>query len=155
MLAGQDGIILGGMELRPAAEADVGLYFYIAQDPEVRAQSFTADVPSWESHVRWYERERASGLFYVAEQNGEPVGVIRFQRVDQPIVSLAVVPAWRGLGLGLDILRDGTSFCAHAWGQPIWAEVKAENVASQHIFQQAGYELMVFDERAAVYRWNS
>ncbi|MGQ0550955.1 MAG: GNAT family N-acetyltransferase, partial [Armatimonadota bacterium] len=131
------------LRLRAAREDDVRLLWEWANDPDVRAVSFTPEPIAWESHVRWFESRVRDDrcLFYVGvDQSDQPVGQIRFDREgDEAVVSVSIDRARRGRGYGTLLIELGSRKVLAATGAPIRAYVKPGNEASVKTFERAGY----------------
>lgn len=133
----------GDLFFRPAAAADAALLWTWANEPAVRAASFRSDPIPWESHLRWFSARRADTgtRMLIAEQAGEPLGVVRFESThDGFTISVAVAAAARGRGWGARIIAGSTAEVAAATGaRRINAFIKPANVASLRAFERAGY----------------
>lgn len=83
-------------------------------------------------------------LFIV--ENGEKVGLLRFDPFDlnKTEISLLIAPNDRGKGLGEKALKEIDSFLKRAGCQTLIARIKKENSASIKTFTKAGFHL--FDE---------
>jgi UDP-2,4-diacetamido-2,4,6-trideoxy-beta-L-altropyranose hydrolase len=96
------------------------------------------------AHAEWLERTLADPdrILLIAESEGEPVGVLRYDcAVQQATISIYLVPGRHGRGYGPRAICEG-----HRWLQThrpvvrtIRAEVLADNAASVGAFTQAGY----------------
>lgn len=127
---------------RPAVYEDIGFFFYLSQCPEIRALSGNPTSPSWSEHRAWWDRQLPSSLFYVAEQeNGQPVGVIRFEafKTDMLRVSVAIATAFQRNGYGPWLIQQTSRLVSYEYRQPIIAEIYQDNKASIAAFQKAGY----------------
>jgi UDP-2,4-diacetamido-2,4,6-trideoxy-beta-L-altropyranose hydrolase len=137
------------LRLRPAREEDRRLLWEWANDPDVRAASFSPDPISWETHVVWFDvklRAQNAGsrsVIFIAEDDQHvPLGQIRFDcRPDgdwEIAVSLGKDARGRGLACELiqcgvrEILSDNSTSRVHAF-------VKSTNVASLKAFERADF----------------
>ena len=130
------------LSFRPAVYEDIGFFFYLSQCPEIRALSGNPASPSWPEHLAWWKRQFAHSLFYVAQQeNGRPVGVIRFEasKTLGIRVSVAIAARFQGNGYGPWLIQQTSRLAAFEYRQPIIAEILQENKASIAAFQKAGY----------------
>lgn len=133
------------LRCRPAVPADEARLLEWANDPDTRRYAFTQAQITPEGHADWFARRLArpeSCRIYLLESaQGVPVGQVRFEREDGAwIVSYAVAPALRGLGLGGRVLATGLQQMArNAPGDRVVGLVKAENLASVRIFQSLGF----------------
>jgi RimJ/RimL family protein N-acetyltransferase len=132
------------LSLRPASEADAPRLRQWRNDPDTRAASrATAEVGAAE-HVAWL----ASVLvdpdrhLWICELDGEPVGQVRFDRLDEERyeISVALAPEARGRGLssrlislGVERLRESNP------GAEVEAHVREDNSRSLAAFRRAGF----------------
>lgn len=133
--------------LRPATSNDMMLYFHWANDPAVRAHSFTQEPIPLDTHQRWFERALTDPhtVLYVAELLSverlateempsqtlrqsvgqsvgqpmrQPIGQIRFHLADGVAeIGFSLDEAFRGKGLGTALLRAGTERLVQEHGQ--------------------------------------
>lgn len=131
--------------LRPATDADREAVFAWANDPQTRAVSFSHEPIPWDVHVRWYDGSltRDDRRLFIAEADGEQIGVIRFDREGEgwgaAEISINMAPASRGRGLGRATLRAATAAAAELGVATIIAYVQPGNHASHKAFLAAGY----------------
>jgi len=138
---------LAEFSLRHATDDDCQVVFSWANDPEVRAASFSAGSIGWDEHCRWFaERLRDEHhLFYVATTaEGEPIGQVRFA-VDgtEARISVCLGQRSRGYGIGSRLIRRAvlqagkeTPLCR------VVALIRPENMASRHCFARASFRRM-------------
>lgn len=133
-------------ELRPATERDSeGLWLW-RNDPATRQSSRTSDPIAWPEHSRWLQSVLADQdrHLLIAQQNGDPVGTVRFDRldgVDQGYeVSINLRPGIRGQGSGRSILDTACAlFAAENEGATLYATVHRNNAASRRLFEKCGF----------------
>lgn len=133
------------LDARNASLEDSKLLFQWANDPTTRSQSYNSEPIQFEDHVKWYSSKIADPDcdMFIFEINGEPVGQIRYQLVENEFVlGYSVDAEHRGKGLGTSILMRGSMTLKKERGNDITivGNVKHENVASVHAFRNAGYE---------------
>lgn len=127
-------------KLTSVDEEEARLLFEWRNDPFTRNMSLSVDVVSWPSHFEWYKKslqnpQREIYLFFFEAQ---PVGMGRLDKSDDhTVLSWAVSPDHRKRGYGKMIVRR---LCQFASGEKR-ALIKEENLASQKIAQQAGFDL--------------
>lgn len=121
---------------------------------EVRRVSKNEAPVSWGDHSRWFQAMMmdTDRRVYIAEIDGLPGGMVRFDRVDDyALVSIVVAASARGQGVGRRILSDA---CDHYFRELPLARLVAEigdaNEASARIFRAAGFELLT--DRVAGFR---
>ncbi len=119
-------------------------------DPITRKMSVNSEKVSWEEHTSWYEKvllDKGKKL-YVGEEEGIPIGVIRFDKCfDEEYVyqvSINISPAHRQKGYGKQLLTHGirkllkeVENCKF-----IKAEVKKDNESSNKLFKSFGFILI-------------
>jgi ribosomal protein S18 acetylase RimI-like enzyme len=105
-----------GFGLRPETDADIAflLRLYastreqeLAQVPWSTAQKQTFLVSQFEAQRRHYRSYFGDSAFGVIERNGEPAGRLYLQvrETQLHIIDIALLPAWRGRGIGTAILE--------------------------------------------------
>ncbi|MCS6802856.1 MAG: UDP-2,4-diacetamido-2,4,6-trideoxy-beta-L-altropyranose hydrolase [Chloroflexota bacterium] len=148
------------LRLRPANSEDCDLVYQINAHPAVRRWSFTSGAIALEEHRRWFAAKLADPacLLFVAEENGEPVGVLRYDLAgDEATVSIAIDPQRQGRGYGTAVLQAGSALLGGR-AVRVRALIKPDNVASIRVFTSAGYrpagETMVNGERVLVMAQN-
>jgi RimJ/RimL family protein N-acetyltransferase len=145
------------MRLRRARIEDRRILWEWANDPAVRASSFSSDPISWETHVAWFAEKCAfdepaesarrsdqnKSLIWIAEDaTGTAIGQIRFDfRPDGSCeVDVSIAPSMRGLGLASTVIRLGVQeLRKEQSGGRVHALIKSTNVASLKAFEQAGF----------------
>lgn len=134
------------LQLRPARIEDARLLWEWANDPDVRAASFSSASISWEEHLTWFrDKLRQDGCLILIgqDQEGDPVGQIRFDAtVDGDFeVGVSVVKAKRGHGLASELIRHGVrALLAQKSCNRVHAYAKPVNAASVNAFQQADFK---------------
>ena len=132
--------------LRPVTMADAGLLYGWRNNPETRRNSRTRSVVPWSDHQAWLAAGIASSdwIIRIAEGNGEPVGVVRAERLSHGWeLSWTVAPHARGRGIGSRMLR---MFVVGLDGRLV-AIIRCDNVASAEIAAAAGLMRIGSDER--------
>ena len=136
------------LRLRPAVSADMGLYFWWANDPDVRRSSLQTELISLEQHRHWFQARLSSDtalMRVLVDPDDLPVGQIRFERLDcgmnQALVSFSIDRLARGHGFAGRLLSLGLDAMRHQWGNQmeVLAKVKNDNVASVRVFHRAGF----------------
>ena len=140
------------IRLRPADSGDEALLLRWANDPQVRASSFSPDLIGRSDHHNWFRQGLAdpNRLQLIATAaDGCPIGQIRFDRQPRSVqggsaeamVGLSLDRCARGFGLAADLVRLGLQVMEQAWGPDIEAvaEVLTTNSASNACFSRAGF----------------
>ena len=160
----------GAISLRPAAAADEALLLRWANDPQVRANSFSPDPIQQADHHYWFQSGLADPdrlLLIATAADGCPMGQIRFDRnsvkvgasAREATISLSLDRCARGHGLAADLVRLGLQAVVQRWGPEIdaVAEVLASNTASNACFARSGFEpddmALVSNSGNALNRW--
>lgn len=131
--------------LRPARPDDESLLLAWANDPDTRAASRDHDRIAPADHRRWLQRRLATpdeARIWIGEADGQPIGVVRFERrtADQVEVSITVAPGARGRGFARPLLDAGVAAAREAFGPvTIRADVLPGNSASIALFTGAGF----------------
>lgn len=131
------------LRLRPAGASDARLLWTWANDPSVRAVSWSQAPIPWDGHVAWLDRRLADPdtTLWIAEAGGAPVGTVRCDRKGATaVVSVTVAPEARGQGLGpLLVWLAARRYFEQTDVDAIDAYIKPDNVASVRAFGKAGY----------------
>lgn len=143
--------------IREAQLADSQLYYNWANDPIVRRMAFHSDPIPWESHSRWFINKLRSEkshltLCYFGEN---PVGQVRFDEVGEGEyeIDISVDSKQRSKGLGREMLEAALDFVHNKYDIKCFiAEVKAENIPSQKMFEAVGFKLMKVDNGVNYYK---
>lgn len=119
-------------------------------DPTTRAMSFHTEARSWDSYYRFFMQrvEMFPDLpLLFALKEGTRIAYIQLDPCPHPTaphqrccnISINVAPEWRGAGIGTEILQVLNGWVKRQGYHAIYAEVKPDNIASQHVFEAAGY----------------
>jgi UDP-2,4-diacetamido-2,4,6-trideoxy-beta-L-altropyranose hydrolase len=133
------------VRLRRVREDDCRLLWEWANDPEVRAVSFSSESIPWEEHLRWFNAKLGNSgcLLLIAEDSaGVPIGQVRFDvvRKNEAVISVSVDRENRGKGFGSTIIRLASQkLCDLTEINVIHAYIKQNNEASFRAFMKAGY----------------
>jgi spore coat polysaccharide biosynthesis protein SpsF len=100
------------IELRRVQEADAGFLWSLANDPEVRAASFSITGVSWENHLKWLRtrlNDPSCIFFIVTIKNNTPIGQVRFDKTcKEAVISISIKKEYRGKSLGAAIIGIST-----------------------------------------------
>jgi UDP-2,4-diacetamido-2,4,6-trideoxy-beta-L-altropyranose hydrolase len=149
--------------LRTVQATDCRLIWEWATDPIARRHSFSPKAIPWEEHVEWFTTRLAdpSTQFFLAiDADGNPVGYVRFQLMEQSdaVISVAVAPAHRGHGYGRQLISLGAeAVCRRTEVTVVHAYIKPDNLASLRVFASAGFSeegmIMMNGRPAYHYMW--
>ena len=136
---------VGKPELRPATLADLTALWNLANQPEVRQNSFSPDPIPFASHVRWFAARLANpaSRIHVLERNGRLLGQIRHDRQadgDSAEIDIAVGNMGRGQGLGRRLLTETAALvCRELAVSALHATVFVGNLPSMELFRRCGF----------------
>lgn len=130
--------------IRPVVDADSRAIWQLANEPTVRAASFSTAAIPWESHRKWYRDKLTDPCckYFVAESHDQTLlGQIRFDITDQDaFISVSIAPEYRAMGLGPDLIARTTETLFESVPvRQVHARVKTNNPASMRAFVKAGY----------------
>lgn len=131
--------------LRKALPQDYDRLFTWANDPTVRASSFSPDAISSGEHLRWFVRKIGDDktiLLIGIDKNEAPVGQIRFDiESDRAEIDVHTAPEHRGHGYGSALITQGIRILFKtAYGvNSVHAYAKEDNAASAGAFRKAGF----------------
>jgi UDP-2,4-diacetamido-2,4,6-trideoxy-beta-L-altropyranose hydrolase len=133
-----------GMRLRRARADDIRLLWEWANDPEVRAASFSSAPIPWETHVAWFAEkvgQNRSLLFIAENEQGIAFGQIRFDlKGGEAELNLSLAKEKRGIGLAVPLIEAGVrEVLAGTECERVHAFVKPQNAASARAFEKAGF----------------
>ncbi len=100
------------IRLRNLQRGDRRLLWEWANDSEVRAAAFSPEPIPWETHVKWF-RETLRGpktfVFIALDEDDEPIGQIRFEKIKRGEAEIDVMVARdrRALGYGSLLIDQG------------------------------------------------
>ena len=140
------------MNIRKAEkkEKDCYLVFNLSNEPVVRENSFNTEKIEYVSHVQWYENAvlDCNLLFFLVFEEDDFVGQVRFKRKSKKdvecVISLSITEQFRGRGIASTFLDLGIRELKKNWVniKEITAEVKSKNIASNKLFEAAGFRLV-------------
>ena len=142
----------GEISMRSATAADESLLLRWANDPQVRANSFSPDPIAPVDHRCWFQKgliDTNRLLLIATAADGCPIGQIRFDRqlasvhndFREAAIDLSVDRCARGHGLAAELVRLGLQAMEQHWGPAVEAvaEVLNSNTASNACFARAGF----------------
>jgi UDP-2,4-diacetamido-2,4,6-trideoxy-beta-L-altropyranose hydrolase len=131
------------LKLRPVQEKDCKLIWEWANDPDVRAVSFSPEPIPWEQHVKWFQSKISSSncKFYIAMDGNTPIGQVRYDiEGNEAVISISIDRRFRGKGYGSSLIwRASKELFASENISLIHAYVKLDNEASSRAFVKAGF----------------
>jgi UDP-2,4-diacetamido-2,4,6-trideoxy-beta-L-altropyranose hydrolase len=135
------------LRARLATAADEALLLEWANDPDVRANSFTPDRIDAVSHGDWFRRKLAAPddcrLYVIETAAGIPIGPVRFDRDgDDWVITFSLDARARGRGLGRPMLAAAIDAFPATGNRRLLAKVKTSNHASRRVFEELGFSLV-------------
>lgn len=140
------------ISLRSATAADESLLLQWANDPQVRANSFSQDSIAPTDHHHWFQQGLVNPnrlLLIATTADGCPIGQIRFDRqsasaqpdASEAAVDLSLDRCARGHGLAAELIQLGLLQMEQFWGTSVEAVAKvlSSNTASNACFARAGF----------------
>jgi UDP-2,4-diacetamido-2,4,6-trideoxy-beta-L-altropyranose hydrolase len=132
------------MSLRKATINDAFQLWSLANDIDVRRNSFNTRPIIYEDHVKWLKEKLASdtSVIYVLDVSEVIVAQIRYDKNDGIAeISYAVEPAFRGKNIGSKILKmTWESACEELGVHRAQGIVKKNNKGSIFSFQKSGFQ---------------
>jgi UDP-2,4-diacetamido-2,4,6-trideoxy-beta-L-altropyranose hydrolase len=131
--------------LRPATPSDRDMIFRWRNDPFIRARGSSHREIGWEEHVNWFDETilGSTRKMFIGVDQGNPIGQIRFDRENQQdcVVSVYLLQAFTGRGLGVQLIRRGCSEIFQAWDvERVIACVRLDNQSGHSAFSKAGFQ---------------
>lgn len=135
------------IEIRDATINDAKILFEWANDPNTRQNSFNPEPIEWNNHISWLRKKLIDPLtkIYIFYYHHTLIATVRFDTNKNTIIGITVAPSHRGLGLGTKILKIATNNFWINSNNEIFAYIKKDNIASQHIFEKAGFRFLKED----------
>ena len=134
-----------GVAVRRARESDCRLLWEWANDPGVRASSFSPAAIGWEEHSDWFRAKMADEgcMILIGEgADGRAIGQVRIDRLSkgEAEIDVSVARAFRGAGYGSLLLETALQE-AFDTGRiaKVHALIRPENLASVRAFEEAGF----------------
>ena len=134
------------LKLRPVTLADYRLLWEWANDPLVRAVSFSSKPISWEDHVKWFGTQLSNLRCYyyiLVGDNSAPIGQVRFNTSNgEAEINISISANFRGHGYGAEAIGMASKHLfQEASITRIYAHIKRGNTASINTFTKAGYKM--------------
>lgn len=132
------------VSLRPVTLDDCKMVFGWRNDPFILTHGSQNREVSWDEHERWFQEtvvERRRKMFIVLYQD-TPIGQLRFDRERQQdcVISVYLLKAYTGQGLGVQAIRAGCVAIFEAWEvDRVIACVRTDNPSGRAAFLKAGF----------------
>lgn len=132
------------LRLRTVQESDAQLLWEWANDPQVRAASFSSEPIPWEQHIQWFDAQvkNPNCIIYIAiNLDNIPIGQIRYKIQDnQAVISISIASDYRHQGYGSELIKLA---CDRLFQElkisQIHAYIKPDNQSSIRSFIKAGF----------------
>lgn len=120
------------MRVRVATDEDIDA----VRELEIEAFGFT-----WDQDVFQRELQRRDCLFTVGELEGQTVAMASLNWIldEVHLISIAVVPSYRGRGLSRQLLGENLAFCQALWLRWMTLEVKWDNPPALALYKCYGF----------------
>jgi UDP-2,4-diacetamido-2,4,6-trideoxy-beta-L-altropyranose hydrolase len=130
--------------LRPVRAEDCRLLWEWANEPTVRASSFTTEAIPWEQHQQWFAarlNDPNCAFFIALNGAGVPIGQVRGDVSDRAaVISISLDPRFRGTGYGTKLIRKGSEILFERGNvDRVHAFIRHGNDASRKAFEKAGF----------------
>jgi UDP-2,4-diacetamido-2,4,6-trideoxy-beta-L-altropyranose hydrolase len=141
---------------------DLYFLFELANDSDVRKNSFFSKKISVEEHVMWYKSKLndENANYLIAEFNTQKMAFIRFDiNKDRALIGINILKKFRGKKLATIIIEQACEKFLRKKNIDIIALIKKTNVASIKAFEKANFrferELIVENSEAFEYKFNT
>jgi RimJ/RimL family protein N-acetyltransferase len=122
---------------------DCGLVWEWANDPTIRAASFSSDSIPWQQHLAWFTSKLADPncVLYIALVDDNRVGQVRYQLEGrEATISVSLAPEWRRRGYGSAVIWHASRLVLETTdASRIIAYLRPENTVSVQAFARAGF----------------
>lgn len=133
------------LQLRLVTPKDCYQLWEWANDPIVRALSFTEEAIAWEDHVAWFEsklQDQDCIIYLATDEEKRSIGVIRYEKYlhKEFLISISLDKEFRGHGYGSTLIKIGSDkIFSGTDAMRIHAHIKSDNLPSVKAFQKAGF----------------
>lgn len=134
------------LKLRKVRQEDCEILWRWANDPIVRAASFSSEPITWNDHIKWLNNKlNSSNCYQFIGVNNEnrPIGQIRFD-IDFQLeaeVDISIAPNERGKGYANDLIKSSIKYLFENTNiKLVNAIIKSENISSIKSFSTSGFE---------------
>ncbi len=133
------------LKLRSVTEGDRDTLWKWANDPQVRAASFSPLPIALEEHNKWFAKKinDPNTTILIGENSaGRAVGQFRvdWRSEQEGEVGVSLAPEFRGKGLGTVLIEAAVNAVFADRGRRLHAFVKTDNRPSRRAFEQAGFD---------------
>jgi UDP-2,4-diacetamido-2,4,6-trideoxy-beta-L-altropyranose hydrolase len=131
------------INLRPVIQEDCERIWNWANDPSVRAISFSKSFIDWDEHVHWFKNRKNLPSFYLAlSPDNIPLGQVRVEQINnEAVISMMIDKDFRNRGYGVKLIINA---CAKVFQsseiKEIHAYIETDNKLSFKTFIKAGFK---------------
>jgi RimJ/RimL family protein N-acetyltransferase len=136
------------LKYRPAELNDAVLIYNWANDPTVRANSYSQKAIKLEEHLIWFKKkisDKESMLNIYEHESDGPVGMVRIdgeKYEELAVISIIISSEQRGQGYASWMLKDACIKYKSRYHKDIIAYIFVTNQPSFNSFNRAGFELI-------------
>lgn len=132
------------MFIRRANKEDSEFIYEWRNDPISREMSLDQGEINFNHHHSWFKKRiiDPNYIFFIGEINEVKIGICRFDYDPKALntkVSINLNPSFRGKGLGKEFLINSIDLFENEKESNLSAQIKNNNIASQKIFEEAGF----------------
>lgn len=134
------------LTFRQASWKDINHLFDLANDSDVRLNSFSQGKIPYAAHVAWFAKNYADNtvLLFVIWHDEEFVGTVRFApeggvNLTEAKISISLHKKFRGLGLGVKVLEKALQLVQEVGAKKVFAYIFDHNTASKKLFLNTGF----------------
>lgn len=143
--------------LKKVVADDCELLFQWTNDELVRENSFSSNIVSFEEHMVWFNNKLLSNnsYMYIFYINENPIGQVRIDIVKEDgIISYSLDKDYRGKGLAFEMLKlaENEIYINNIIIRALIGYVKIDNLASQKIFHNLGYDELLENNNFKYYK---
>lgn len=152
------------IHLRPATQSEAHLLWQWANEPQVRAMSFSTEPIPWKDHSQWFSNKLKNPDCYlwIALVNAKPIGYVRFDTIclREVDISISLAPEMRGKGYAKLVIQAACYRLLEETDiHTIHAHIKAANLASIRAFESAHFiqrdSISTYSSEAVHYQYQS
>lgn len=142
------------IRLRDATPEDADCLLLWRNDAKTRAASFQDKMVSQAEHRDWLKNSLVDSdrLILIAELDRRAVGMLRFDKLTNytALISILIAPQDQNKGFARTVLSLGVKMRPFGC-QNFTAEIKPDNIQSQRLFQNAGFQQTQRHEGRLIY----
>lgn len=134
---------MNDFELVKIKKEDCDLVYRWANDLEVRKNSFSSEIISYDEHVEWFNKKMLSEdtEMYLFKNNTIPVGMLRLEKQSEnlKLINYSIDKHYRKVGLGTELLKQTKNLFSDI---TLIGKVKKANISSTKAFENSDYKLV-------------